>query len=59
MDKEVGSEDVHGKRDTAKRWANHVNAEALIGVIRKYLLVSEADVNTAKGSWAALKKLGG
>lgn len=28
------------------------------GVRWKYLLVAESDINTAKGSWAALKKLG-
>ena len=27
MDKEVGSGDVQGKRDAAKRWANHVSAD--------------------------------
>jgi adenine-specific DNA-methyltransferase len=58
MDKEVKSEDVQGKREAAKRWANHVTADGKVGVIWKYLLVSETDVNTAKGSWAALKKLG-
>ena len=30
-----------------------------VGVSWRYLLVSESDINTAKGSWAALKKLGG
>lgn len=58
MDKEVESEDVQGKREAAKRWANHVTADEKVGVIWKYLLVSETDVNTAKGSWPALKKLG-
>ncbi len=58
MDKEVESEDVQGKREAAKRWANHVTADDKVGVTWKYLLVSETDVNTAKGSWAALKKLG-
>ena len=58
MDKEVKSEEVQGKREAAKRWANHVTADEKVGVIWKYLLVSETDVNTAKGSWTALKKLG-
>ena len=58
MDKEVESEDVQGKREAAKRWANHVTSDEKVDVIWKYLLVSETDVNTAKGSWAALKKLG-
>jgi type III restriction enzyme len=59
MDKEMASEDVKGKRDAARRWANHVTADAKVGVTWKYLLVSESDVETAKGSWPALKKLGG
>jgi type III restriction enzyme len=58
MDKEVGAEDVQGKREAAKRWANHVNADATVDVTWRYLLVSESDIATAKGSWDALKKLG-
>ena len=53
---------VGGRSRKARRReavANHVNADEKVGVKWKYLLVSEADVNTAKGSWAALKKLGG
>jgi hypothetical protein len=30
-----------------------------VGVTWRYLLFSESDINTAKGSWEALKKLGG
>ncbi len=58
MDKEVGSEDVQGKREAAKRWANHVTADPQVGATWCYLLVSETDIKTAKGSWPALKKLG-
>ncbi len=58
MDKEMASEDVQGKREAAKRWANHVSADDQVGVTWRYLLVSEADVTTAKGSWGALKRLG-
>ena len=57
MDKEMTSADVRGKRDAAKRWANHVNA-AGVGATWRYLLVSETDVAEARGSWPALKKLG-
>jgi type III restriction enzyme len=53
------SADVQGKREAAKRWANHVNAEPAVGARWNYLLVSETDVRTAKGSWEALKRLGG
>ncbi len=58
MDKEVGSEDVRGKHDAAKRWANHVTADPQVSVTWRYLLVSETDINTVRGSWSALKKLG-
>jgi type III restriction enzyme len=58
MDKEMQSEDVQGKREAAQRWANHVNADKDVKVKWRYLLVSESDINTAKGSWRALKKLG-
>lgn len=59
MDKEVASADVQGKREAATRWANHVSASGQVGVTWRYLLASEADVSTAKGSWAALKTLTG
>ncbi len=58
MDKEVSSADVQGKREAAKRWANYVTADDSVSVTWRYLLVSESDVETAKGSWTALKKLG-
>ena len=59
MDKEMASEDVQEKRDAARRWANHVSADDSVRTIWRYLLVSETDVHTAKGSWEALKALGG
>ena len=59
MDKEMTSADVQGKRDTARRWANYVSADEKVGTRWRYLLVSEADVKTARGSWDALKGLGG
>lgn len=59
MDKEMTSEDVIGKRNAARRWANYVTADATVGVTWRYLLVSESDVETTKGSWPALKALGG
>jgi type III restriction enzyme len=58
MDKEMGSEDVQGKRKAAMTWTNHVNAASLVNVPWRYLLVSETDIRTVKGSWPALKKLG-
>ncbi len=59
MEKEMTAEDVKGKREAAKRWANYVTSDENVGVGWRYLLVSESDVDTAKGSWDALKKLGG
>lgn len=58
MDKEVSSADVQGKREAAKRWANHVTADPEVGAEWRYLLVSESDIKTAKDSWGALAKLG-
>lgn len=58
MNKEMESEDVQGKRQAAERWANHVNADGSVTGKWKYLLVSETDIATAKGSWSSLKKLG-
>lgn len=58
MDKEMSTPDVKAKRDAAARWANHVSASEEVGVMWHYLLLSESDVKTAKGSWSALKGLG-
>ena len=58
MDKEIESEDVQGKRTAAVRWANRVNADERVAASWRYLLVSEADISTAMGSWDALKRLG-
>lgn len=57
MDKEMEAADVVGKRDAAKRWANHVSADSAVSQRWRYLLVSESDVASAKGSWRALKQL--
>jgi type III restriction enzyme len=59
MDKEMASEDVRSKRDAARRWANHVNRDLGGDPRWRYLLVSETDIKTAKGSWEALRRLGG
>jgi type III restriction enzyme len=58
MDKEISAEDVLGKREAARRWANYVNSDGAVGTTWRYLLVSESDIATAKGSWEALKGLG-
>ncbi len=56
MDKEMTSADVQGKRDAAQRWANYVTVDDSAGTTWRYLLVSESDVDTARGPWPALKK---
>ena len=58
MDKEVQSLDVQGKRHAARRWVNSVNADEQVTCTWRYLLVSESDIDDAKGSWPALKGLG-
>ena len=57
MDKEMPTAAVQGKREAAKRWANYVTADESVGATWKYLLASESDIATAKGSWPALKQL--
>lgn len=59
MDKEMDSATVKAKREAARRWANYVTADEKVDVTWRYLLVSESDVDTAKGSWGALARLGG
>ena len=56
-DRDMTDEQVVGKREAARRWANHVNASDKATVTWSYLLASENHIATAKGSWPALKKL--
>jgi type III restriction enzyme len=49
--------DVVAKRAAATRWAAHVTANT--GVAWHYLFARETDIETAKSSWEALKKLAG
>jgi type III restriction enzyme len=57
MDKELESVDVKGKESAALRWANHVSDKT--GVPWRYALVGETDIANARGSWAALRAVGG
>jgi len=59
MDREMTSAGVQGKREAARRWANYVSGDDTVGTRWRYLLVSESDVKMARGSWEALKGLGG
>jgi type III restriction enzyme len=58
-DRDMGSAEVAGKRDAARRWANYVNLDKRVTVRWGYLLAAASDIDTAKGSWPALKKLAG
>ena len=58
MNAQMKSEEVAGKREAAQRWANYVNAGPTVRATWHYLLLSEDDVDAAKGSWEALKSLG-
>jgi type III restriction enzyme len=57
-DKDATSDEVQGKREAARRWVNHVNAEDNADEKWAYLLVTETDIAQAKGSWSALSALG-
>lgn len=57
MDKEMTSAEVRGKREAARRWASHVSADDKVDTRWRYLLASEMDIRTAKGSWDALKRI--
>ena len=58
-DRDVGSTDVMAKTKAAQRWVNFVNASANTVAQWHYLLLSETDITQCKGSWAALRLLGG
>ena len=59
MDKEMTSDDVKAKREAAHAVGEpRQRRRAASPSAWRYLLVSESDVDTARGSWAALKKLG-
>ncbi|MGH9026818.1 MAG: DEAD/DEAH box helicase [Acidimicrobiia bacterium] len=57
-DSDISSDEVQLKRQAAKRWVNHVNVSELVDAGWRYLLLSETDINQAKGSWSALCSLG-
>jgi type III restriction enzyme len=57
-DNTITSEAVQQKREAAKRWVNKVNASGITTDTWRYLLVTESDILSAKGSWGALERLG-
>ncbi|MBJ7595058.1 MAG: hypothetical protein JF886_09400 [Candidatus Dormibacteraeota bacterium] len=38
---------------------NHVSSDEAVGAVWRYVLLSERDVKTAKGTWEAMKGLAG
>ncbi len=57
--KDVESADVKGKESAARRWARYVSDDPSVGAEWGYLLLSEDDIEAARGSWEALRGLGG
>lgn len=58
MDKEMDSAEVQQKRAAAVTWSLMVNAIDKTPAPWHYLLLSETDINQAKGSWVSLNSLG-
>jgi len=52
-DRHMDDATVQAKRQAALSWANTVNGEKAYGTW-EYLLISESDLKSAKGSWTAL-----
>lgn len=57
-DRDMTRDEVRQKREAARRWVNYVNSDDSTDVAWRYLLISETDIQEAKGSWEALKSLG-
>jgi type III restriction enzyme len=53
----MSSEEVLAKRKAALVWTNIVNASEAVEDKWGYVLVSETDIEQARGSWVALKQL--
>ncbi len=56
-DRDMTTREVRDKRAAARRWANHVSADPAVNATWRYLLLSEADISSARGSWPALKAI--
>jgi type III restriction enzyme len=60
-DNKMSDEEVQAKRVSAKAWVNYVNGLTEVQERAekwRYLLVSESDIEQAKGSWGALAAFG-
>ena len=55
--RDVETADVKGKESAAQRWSQHVSADPSVGEEWRYLLLSEDDIEAARGSWGALRGL--
>lgn len=58
MNKEMQSAEVLAKKKAARTWANTVNNSGRAAGHWQYLLLSEDDVNDARGSWPQMKAFG-
>lgn len=56
-DNDLRDVDVQRKRQAAHHWATRASLDPQIGQQWRYLLVSETDVDSVRGSWPALKQL--
>lgn len=57
-DRDMTTAEVADKRKAARKWANTVNSSPDVHMEWRYLLLSEQDVDDAKGSWEFMKKFG-
>lgn len=58
-DYQMQADTVQRKREAARRWTNQVNSSDEVPDDWTYILASESDIETARGSWSALKTLAG
>jgi type III restriction enzyme len=56
-DNEMTSKQVQEKKTAAMQWANYVNGSDLVTVEWAYMLASEDNIKSAKGSWRMLKAM--
>ncbi len=55
-DREMESDEVQAKKQSAKEWANHVNGSPLVTPTWNYLLISESDIKNSNDSWNLLRQ---
>jgi type III restriction enzyme len=58
MNKEMTSEEVQAKKQSAVTWTNTVTSSGMTDGTWKYLLLSEQNVADAHGNWDRMKAMG-